>query len=401
MEKATTLFFCLVFCFANMVCQAQEHCGTIHQSGSSLAKNLPATSLSNVVGERMVVNIPVVVHVVYNTAAENISDEQILSQIEVLNSDFSASNPEIQSIVPPMFEPVVGNIGFRFCLATKDPDGNATTGISRTHTDNNIGIGGTAAIHYTAQGGHDAWPIDKYLNIWVAKFAGGIGGVATFPGEGPDAEQGIQISYKQFGTVGTAATPPYNLGRTATHEIGHYFNLEHVWGPNQNSCCTEDDGVLDTPVSCEDYLHECPSGTTFSCLAPDMWMNFMNYTDDACMAMFTLGQKQRMYEALENFRAGLLSSDGCQAVGTEEEHRQVGLEVSGNPAQDEIRFEIKDGGNGVWKVRLYNPFGQAFIKLDLLPNQSQSISCQTLPRGLYFLIASQNETHLTSRVMLD
>lgn len=348
----------------------------------------------------MEVNIPVVVHVVYNTASENISDEQIFSQIEVLNRDYNASNPEIQTIVPPMFEPVVGNIGFHFCLASKDPDGQATTGITRTHTDNNIGIAGTAAIHYTAQGGHDAWPIDKYLNIWVAKFAGGIGGVATFPGQGPDAEQGIQVSYKQFGTIGTAATPPYNLGRTATHEIGHYFNLEHLWGPNQNSCCTEDDGVLDTPVSCEDYLHECPSGTTFSCLAPDMWMNFMNYTDDACMAMFTLGQKQRIYDALENFRPGLLSSDGCQTVGTEEEHRQAELAVWRNPAQDNFRVEINNGGNGTWKLALCNLFGQTVSDFDLIANQAQLITCANLPRGLYFLVASQNETRLTKRILL-
>lgn len=401
MKKNTSLFFCLFFCFANAVCQVPEHCGTMHKPNT--ASPIISTNLvGDMIGERMVVNIPIVVHVVYNTSAENISDEQIFSQIAVLNQDFNALNSEIESIVPAIFEPVVGDIGFHFCLASKDPAGNATTGITRTHTNNNLGIAGTTAIHYSAQGGHDAWPIDKYLNIWVAKFAGGIGGVATFPSDGPDAEQGIQISYKQFGTIGTATNPPYNLGRTATHEIGHYFNLDHVWGPNQNSCCTEDDGVLDTPDSCEDYLHECPSGTTFSCLAPDMWMNFMNYTDDACMAMFTKGQKQRIYDALNNFRPGLLTSDGCQTVGVKEgKSLKNNLVILSNPAQNHLSFEVESQATGKWEIRLFNSLGQTVFSQEINANQSKSFDCETLPRGIYFLVASQDQVRIAKQLLLN
>lgn len=403
MKKTTSLFFCLVFCFATAVCQVPEHCASIHKRSSCAPTILPKSEIGELVDERMVVNIPVVVHVVYNSSEENISDEQVFSQLEVLNEDFNASNGEIENIVPAIFLPLVGDVGFHFCLASKDPDGNATTGITRTQTDNNIGIAGTTAIHYTAQGGHDAWPIDKYLNIWVAKFAGGIGGVATFPGEGLDLEQGIQISYKQFGTTGTAASPPYNLGRTATHEIGHYFNLEHVWGPNQNSCCTEDDGVLDTPDSCEDYLHECPSGTTFSCLTPDMWMNFMNYTDDACMAMFTKGQKQRMYEALENFRPGLLTSDGCQTVGVEDGGLAIEdeLVVLGNPTKGQVSFKVETEKTGMWEICFFNMLGQTVFSQKTVAVQLESLRCEALPRGVYLLVASQNQTRISKRVLLN
>ena len=198
----------------------------------------------------------------------------------------------------------------------------------------------------------------------------------------------------------TATNPPYNLGRTCTHEIGHYFNLEHLWGPNANSCCNEDDGVADTPNSCEDYLSECPSGTTFSCTAPDMWMNFMNYTDDACMAMFSLGQKLRMYDALNNFRAGLLNSDGCQSVATDEELAGAELRLFGNPATERLDFEIKSSLGGKWQVKLVSALGQPVFDETKMANTAASIYCQGFSRGFYFLVASQNETRIVRRVVL-
>ena len=395
-KKNSTLLICLVFCCAKIVGQAVERCNTRHETGSlAAAVNPEATPVSS----REVITIPVVVHIVWNLPAENISDEQILSQIEVLNEDFNAANAEIPSI-PLMFQPVIGDIGFQFCLASKDPYGNATTGITRTQTTNNIGIGGTSAIHHTDQGGHDAWPTEKYLNIWVAKFAGAIGGVASFPGEGPSDEQGVEVNYKQFGTNGTATEPPYQFGRTCTHEIGHYFNLEHVWGPNINSCCDEDDGVADTPISCENYLHQCPSGVTFSCTAPDMWMNFMNYTDDACMAMFSLGQRERMYAALNQFRQGLLTSDGCQPVAASEENKLEELLVFGNPQVGNLQFEIKTPRAGKWQVSLFNLLGQQVFFEEKKPNQPAEIEISELPTGIYFLAASQNSTRLIRKLVL-
>ncbi len=352
----------------------------------------------NEVGERAVVVIPVVVHVVWNTDAENISDEQIESQMEVLNQDYNAENEQISS-VPTIFQLAIADVDFQFCLASKDPNGNATNGINRTQTSNNIGIGGTSAIHHASQGGQDAWNPDKYLNIWVAKFAGGIGGVASFPGEGPDDEQGVEVNYKQFGTIGTATAPPYHLGRTCTHEIGHYFNLEHVWGPNINSCCDEDDGVADTPNSCENYLDQCPTGNTFSCLLPDMWMNFMNYTNDACMAMFSKGQKERMYAALNAFRPGLLTSDGCASVPTHDIAEQNSLEVFGNPIGNELKFSINASGAAQWEVRLVNAIGQVERLGQFRANQLFTFDFRSKSSGVYSLVASQNGSLLHSRLV--
>lgn len=397
MKKLLTVVAICGFCSAMLIGQTPSRCGTLHESATDPSGFFPKEIPS--VTERMVVTIPVVVHVVWNKAEENISKEQILSQIEVLNKDFSASNSQISS-VPLLFQPLIADVGFHFCLASKDPNGNATSGIVRTQTTNNLGIGGTSAIHHSSQGGSDAWNPNKYLNIWVAKFAGNIGGIASFPGEGPVNEQGVEINYKQFGTVGTATNPPYNLGRTCTHEIGHYFNLEHLWGPNANSCCNEDDGVADTPTSCEDYLDECPTGTTFSCTAPDMWMNFMNYTNDACMAMFSTGQKLRMYDALNNFRAGLLNSDGCQAVATVEVPDGVDLVIYGNPVHGQLNFEIKSPTALPWRVQLKNALGQPVFDKYMVANTSSVIDCQGFGSGVYFLVASQNGAQIVRRVVI-
>lgn len=347
---------------------------------------------------RAVVTIPVVVHVVWNTSAENISDEQIHSQIEVLNQDFNAQNSQIAT-VPNGFQAAIADVDFEFCLASKDPLGNPTTGITRTQTSNNIGIGGTAAIHRSSQGGQDAWDTDRYLNIWVAKFQGSIGGIASFPGEGPADEQGVEINYKQFGTIGTATNPPYHLGRTCTHEIGHYFNLEHVWGPSLNSCCDEDDGVSDTPNSCETYIDQCPSGTTFSCAMPDMWMNFMNYTDDACMAMFTKGQKERMYVALNTFRPGLLNADGCQTVGLEEVIAKPIIEVLGNPFVDELKLRINASDHAAWDLQVWDAGGRLLLQKKLASNHDFELETSALPSGLYLVLASQNGLTISRRVV--
>ncbi len=397
MKKLLTVVAICGFCSAMLIGQTTSRCGTLHDTTTEPSGFFPKEIPS--ITERMVVTIPVVVHVVWNKAEENISKEQILSQIEVLNKDFSASNSQINS-VPLLFQPLIADVGFHFCLASKDPNGNASSGIVRTQTANNLGIGGTSAIHHSSQGGSDAWNPDKYLNIWVAKFAGNIGGIASFPGEGPANEQGVEINYKQFGTVGTATNPPYNLGRTCTHEIGHYFNLEHLWGPNANSCCNEDDGVADTPVSCENYQNQCPTGTTFSCTAPDMWMNFMNYTDDACMAMFTLGQKLRMYDALNNFRAGLLNSDGCQPVATVEETANVDLVIYGNPVLGQLNFEIKSPTALPWRVQLKNALGQPDYDKFMVANAPSIIDCQGFGSGVYFLVASQNGARIVRRVVI-
>ena len=243
---------------------------------------------------RRLITIPVVVHVVWKKPEENISDAQIKSQITVLNKDFRGTNPD-KSKAPPVWSALVANANLKFELAKKDPAGQKSTGITRTQTTR--GSFGTANdVKKTSKGGADAWPSDKYLNLWVCNLAENLLGYAQFPG-GPAATDGVVILYTAFGTTGVAATP-FNLGRTATHEIGHWLNLRHIWGDRND--CGGTDFVTDTPnaqlpnTGKPTFPHvTCNNGPN-----GDMFMNYMDYVDDDTMFMFTPGQVVRMNATL-------------------------------------------------------------------------------------------------------
>src|ERR1700741_2966275 len=173
-----------------------------------------------------VVSIPVVVHVLYNTSTQNISDAQIQSQIAVLNEDFRKLNADRVNI-PSAFSAAAADAEINFCLASKTPSGASTTGIVRKSTTK-TSFSDNDGVKYSSQGGDDAWDATKYLNIWVCNLGGGLLGYAQFPG-GPVATDGVVILYSAFGRVGTLSAP-YNKGRTTTHEVGHWLNLRHIWG---------------------------------------------------------------------------------------------------------------------------------------------------------------------------
>jgi hypothetical protein len=248
-----------------------------------------------------ITTIPVVVQVVYNNASENISAAQIKSQIAVLNRDFRAKNLD-KSKVPSVWKGLVADAGIQFVLASKDPKGQPTKGITRTKTTRTA-FGTNDAVKSTATGGIDPWPTDRYLNIWVCTLAGGLLGYAQFPG-GPPETDGVVILNAAFGTKGTAAAP-FNLGRTATHEIGHWVNLRHIWGDTED--CSGSDFVADTP-NAEGPNYGKPGFPHVSCSnGPngDMFMNYMDYVDDDAMFMFTTQQVARMTTALEGPRASV------------------------------------------------------------------------------------------------
>jgi hypothetical protein len=261
---------------------------------------------------RVVVTIPVVVHVLYKTTAENISDAQVNSQLTVLNNDFRKLNADA-SLVPAAFAGLAADCEVNFCLAQRTPTGAATTGIVRKSTT--VASWTTNdAIKYSAQGGDDAWDATKYLNLWVGTLGGGLLGYAQFPGTGLAATDGVVILNTAFGTTGTAAAP-FNKGRTATHEVGHWLNLYHIWG-DDSGACTGTDNVSDTPNQAgENYgVPTYPKTDACTATAPGvMFMNYMDYVDDAAMYMFTTGQKTRVQAALAGPRAALATSLGCQA----------------------------------------------------------------------------------------
>ena len=253
---------------------------------------------------RTLVSLPVVVHVVHKRAEENISDAQISSQIAALNRDYRAKNADARH-VPGVWKGLVADPRIEFGLATTDPRGGATSGITRTETTRDS-FGSGDSVKTEAGGGASGWPSDRYLNLWVCNLADGLLGYAQFPG-GPARTDGVVIGYTAFGTKGAAAKP-FNLGRTATHEIGHWLNLRHIWG--DRSDCSGTDQVADTPKA-QGPNHGKPEFPHLSCgNGPngDMYMNYMDYVDDDTMVMFTPGQAARMNATLAGPRKKLLGA---------------------------------------------------------------------------------------------
>ncbi|SHG61926.1 Pregnancy-associated plasma protein-A [Flavobacterium fluvii] len=229
------------------------------------------------------IEIPVVVNVLYRTEAENISLAQIQSQIDVLNKDFTANNTDFNK-VPQMFSGVAANIDITFKLETSIGE----SGVIRRST-NKTSWGTRDAMKNAKQGGIAPTSPSTTLNIWACKIGGGILGYAQFPG-GKAATDGVVIDSKYFGLSGSASAP-YNLGRTATHEVGHWMNLRHIWG--DSSC--GNDFVTDTPVhKTANYSATAPFVSLCLPTHYEMPMNYMDYTDDDLMYMFTDGQKARM-----------------------------------------------------------------------------------------------------------
>lgn len=243
--------------------------------------------------------IPLVFHVLWHSEAENIIDSQITSQVRILNEDFRSLNSDTIN-TPSFFKTLRGKTKFWFVLAKQDPYGTPTNGINRVYTFRKDGFALDGRVNVSKLGGQDAWDPRFYVNIWVCNMesASGTIGATYFPG-GSLKRDGIMIDYRYLGTGGITL-PPYNLGRTMTHEIGHYFNLDHTWGPTDISFlpfCGDDDHVDDTPLQ-SNANYYCPQFPRPSCgNISDMYMNYMDYVDDPCMNMFSKGQVDRMLAA--------------------------------------------------------------------------------------------------------
>lgn len=305
--------------YAQRTCQTMEVLEQLIKEDPQLQERMEQiedytqNALLNQMDVSGVITIPVVVHVLYNNSTENISDAQIMSQIAVLNADFKRLNAD-KNNTPSIFAGVAADVEIQFCLATVDPNGNPTTGITRTSTGK-TSFRLNDDMKKSAKGGIDAWPCGSYMNMWVCDLQSGYLGYAQFPG-GSCSTDGVVIDYAYFGTVGTTTTP-YHLGRTATHEVGHWLNLRHIWG---DGGCSVDDFIADTPpAGGANYTgapctfpgpNTCNTGTGD---LPDMFQNYMDYSDDACMNLFTLGQKDRMRTlfASGGTRVSLLSSTAC------------------------------------------------------------------------------------------
>ena len=238
-----------------------------------------------------IVTVKTIVHVVFKTAEQNISDAQIKSQIAVLNRDFRATNPD-KSKVPAPWKGLVADSRIQFKLARVTRTQTTVAAFSHDDKMKKASTGGIAPI-----------TPKTHLNIWVCALGGGLLGYAQFPG-GPTSTDGVVINFRAFGTTGTAQAP-FNKGRTATHEVGHYFNLRHIWGDTPD--CSGSDLVADTPNCAGPNFGE-PAFPTITCgngPSGDMFVNYMDYTDDAAMFMLTTQQAVRMRATLDTARSGL------------------------------------------------------------------------------------------------
>ncbi|MBK9524915.1 MAG: fibronectin type III domain-containing protein [Bacteroidetes bacterium] len=269
----------------------------------------------------VVITIPVVFHIVYSSSTQNISDAQCIAQLNQLNLDYARLNSDAGN-TPATWQGISANTNVQFCLAQRTPAGAATTGIERRSITSPTSFSTNDNVKRFANGGLDAWSSSSYLNIWVCNLSGGVLGYAQFPG-GSASTDGVVLTYYCVGSIaspGPSSGSPYNLGRTATHEVGHWLNLYHIWGDDGTSC-SGTDNVSDTPNQAGENYGAPAFPRTDACSPSSpgvMFMNYMDYTDDNAMNMFTNGQSSRMTSLLGTggSRGSLASSLGCQAPST-------------------------------------------------------------------------------------
>lgn len=258
---------------------------------------------------RTAFSIPVVFHII-STNPDNISNAKIQAQIDTLNKDFFGNNGD-STRVPSYFKPLFGRSGIQFCLAQQTPSGEPTSGIERIKTTKTLFSPDNEDVKHSSTGGADSWDTKNYFNVWICELSGGVLGYATFPDDTsvPD-EQGVVINY---GSLPGGSLTNYNGGKSLTHETGHYFNLYHIWGDDKGECTGSDD-VDDTPNQADATSGDTTGVMTDNCTrtAPGiMYQNYMDYSFDATLVMFTTEQVSRMESALVAYRSSLLSSKGC------------------------------------------------------------------------------------------
>lgn len=344
---------------------------------------------------RSTTTIPVVVHIVYNSITENMTDAEVSNQINVLNRDFRRRNSDTTQ-TPSVWKPLGADIEIEFCLANRDTIGNVTTGITHTQTTA-LSFTNANNVKNPLRGGVGNWNPRKYLNIWVCNLSPllfGVGSYPTFLNSRPQ-DDGVVINYRNFGVKSYKIT-----GRVLVHEVGHWLNLLHIFGDSIASICeARTDFVDDTPLQ-KDASSGCASFPKVdACTSSgngNMFMNYMDYTDEPCMNLFTNGQKERMLAALNLFRPEILKSDGCLIVPT----KNIALspfKVSPNPINDRfIKIEHVDKNAD---LMISNVYGQVILTLKNI-DETALIDFSKHPPGMYFITLQKGYKSLTVKVLL-
>ncbi len=427
--KKNAYFFILLFFISN-ASHSQERCGTVPYSLQN--RKIGVINERDVQFEQWLVEkikfrkdlekekrvvaishkIQVIVHIIHNGesvgAGTNISDEQVFSQIAVLNKDFKRQNKDAVN-TPAEFQSLAGASSIEFVLAQTDPNGLPSKGINR--------IKGLMP-EYTIENDQELkaqsyWPAENYLNIWVCNLSDRFGytqfPVSTLPGLENSSKSrltdGIVISFEVFGSTDDGnfqLHPSYVKGRTTTHEMGHFLGLRHIWGDKPD--CTGDDHVDDTPIQSTETVG-CPAHPVKECPVSNpqskMFQNFLDYTDDICMNLFTKGQIERMITVLENSprRASLL------------------IPLASIPPEVQFPKLFSPNGDGIndywlWtntlnyegcKVSIFNRFGKLVYEITSYDNTWDGRSSGGQPleeEAYYYIISCENKKEITGAVRI-
>jgi len=363
------------------------------------------------------VTLPLVFHVLHSNPVEQISEEQIISQIQALNRDFTDKGPKDEHLAlnkEGFGEIIAGDTNIEFCLASEDPIGKKTSGInyfnvSKTNwsTDDEMKEEMTEGV--------SPWDPSRYINIWICGLDDNISGYAQMPW-GPQSTDGIVIDYRFVGTMGIVKAP-YDQGKTLTHLMGNYLGLYDLWSEG-NKCV--DDYVKDTPIH-NTPNYRCPEYKHISLcegLPVEMTMNFMDNTNDACMYMFTKGQLSRMHAILAEGGARFSLTEArvkCKKnPQIQEQPDDISdqsftpvnvnlLEIFPNPVNDEMTLKLDSKSEVQSSLRIFDSTGRLIYQWEwnvVNGTQSHQINCETWPNGLYLIQIDLRDEVISERVLL-
>jgi hypothetical protein len=381
-------------------------------------------------------NIPVIFHIIHSGQAVgntyNISQAQVNSQIRILNEAFRKTNTDQSTYVTQAgLSSLAADCEISFCAATVDTAGNALTepGIDRILASSKgwTNPGYSDSYIETTIKPNSVWNSSKYLNIWILNFSDPqelgyaqfptvpsastptIGDLAGSGLDGPAKTDGVVFGYKYIGDIGTA-TAPFNKGRTAVHEIGHWLGLWHIWG--DESGCSGTDYVADTPnQGGENYTCPATNGAvvTDACTATSPgvnYQNYMDYSDDKCMVMFTEGQKARMQACMQYCprRAALVTSTVCNAVGIKENQSTIELSIYPNPSEGELFVDLKMADAQDFTISVVNTLGQTIKEVKQVQSNGGKIKIDLSDKntGVYFVtLKSKSGGSKVKRIVLQ
>ncbi len=443
----SALFFCSSVAQNNQVQQPVRKCASpkVNPSYEEYFQQmmLKHQQFANARTTSTIYTIPIVFHIIHSgvavnstsaTTGRNLNAAQINSQIAILNEDYRKTNSNFSTYVTQAgLSSIAADVEINFCAAKVDPTGAvmAEPGIDRISTVakgwNSLPYA-TAYIESTVKPG-SSWDPTKYFNVWVLEFGGsdlGTLGYAQFPtipsgttpitdmvGQGGAANtDGVVIDYHYIGNTGTAlnaSSAPYNKGRTLTHESGHWLGLWHIWGDDSN--CSGSDYVADTPnQKTENYTCPTTAGAvvTDQCTATSPgvnYQNYMDYSDDKCMAMFTAGQKARMQAVMANCvrRLSLATSTVCSVTGIEETVSNVEMSVYPNPTNGELFVDVTTLDAQDFTISVVNTLGQTVKEVKQVQSNGGKIKIDLSDKnnGVYFVTLKSKAGSKVKRIVLQ